>query len=197
MLHDMLIAHRHARPLLTELRLATAAAHTRVEQQLILDGWTRLRYRAFLRATLAVLEPTVPRVVAHVGEQSFPLLSSSLPRLRSDLESLGGSDRPMAPPPLPRIADEAEAFGAAYVLHGSLLGGATIARSLESAVGLSSSTLSYLRPPADVGDHWRAFTRALDAWGQSVDREHRSRAVATALGMFDAFAHVFARAGVE
>lgn len=184
-------------PLLAEIRSATAAAHARVERQVDLTiPWNRDRYVRFLRATLAVVAPHEPVLRYLFGDTRFPLLTGAADRLRDDIASLGASVDDRVATQVPLVSSEAHAFGAGYVLHGSLLGGQLIARTLESQLGLTTSELTYLRPAADVGPRWRAFTAELNAWGESASRECRTTAIDTALAVFDAFGIAFAREGL-
>lgn len=187
---------RAATPLLTEIRSATATAHARVEGQVNLTAsWDRDRYLRFLRATLTVVEPAGQALRDIFGDARFPLLSGAAERLRLDLDSLGATVAYDVPLSIPAVSSEAQAFGCGYVLHGSLLGGQLIARTLESQLALTASNLTYLRPPADVGPHWRAFTAALNVWGEAADRECRATTIDTALATFDTFGIAFAREG--
>jgi heme oxygenase len=189
---------RAAVSLLAEIRSATATAHARIERQVNLTvPWSRARYLGFLYATLAVVGPTEPALRYRFGDERFPLLTGAADRLRRDLESLGAPAAARGPMPVPVVASEAHALGAAYVLHGSLLGGQIIARTLQAQLGLYPSNLTYLRPAADVGSQWRAFTAELDAWGDTASTETRSTAVAAALALFDAFGIAFAREGLR
>jgi len=67
---------------------------------------------------------------------------------------------------LPAIASVAAAFGAAYVLQGSLLGGAVIARTLRERLGLAGDAMTYLTMYGDrLGAAWREYCASLDAFG--------------------------------
>ncbi len=186
--------------LLQDVRASTRLTHQALEQRLDLSSgqWSRSTYAAFLRATLAVVEPLEQAIDA----QLRPLFDASLgqgpraARLRSDLQSIGASAEVHEAPSLPRIASVAEALGAAYVLVGSLLGGRIIAASLQEGLGLSRSCMTYLDPPRlALGPAWRAFTATLDAFGESSPATAREQVVATAQQMFAAFDAAFTREG--
>ena len=163
------------RSLLQALRTATGAAHAQVESRLALTGehCSVTQYAALLRALFAVVEPSEHAIHEYLrdhvdlqrGIVGLPL--SRTERLRQDLDRLGATtDGP--PTPVPVIASAAQAFGAAYVLQGSLLGGAVIARALRARLGLASDTMTYLRLYDDgLGQAWREFTQALEAFGRT------------------------------
>ena len=179
------------------LRNATAAAHANVERHIDLEvPWTRARYLAFLRATLAVVQPTEPELRRCFGDTRFPLLAGPSARLRSDIENLGASADGLTTHRVPALSSDAQAFGAAYVLLGSLLGGQILARSIAAQLSLAPSYLTYLRPNGEVGAAWRHFTAELNAWGVAAAAPARRTTVDVALHLFDAFAAAFAREGV-
>jgi heme oxygenase len=186
--------------LLDAVRASTRPTHDALERRLDLasGGWTRATYAAFLRATLAVAAPIEAAVDAHLQ----PLFDSTLglrpraERLRHDLHSIGASIDVGEAPALPPVAGVAAALGAAYVLHGSLLGGRGIAASLEEEIGLSRDSLTYLAPPhLALGASWRAFTAALDAFGHSASPIERDAVVVTAQRTFASFDAAFTREG--
>lgn len=182
--------------LLASIRLVTADAHARLEQRVDLGvPWSRARYLGFLRATLAVVQPTAPALRAYFGDERFPLLATSAGRLHGDIAALGGTNEPFAPLEVPAVTSEAHAFGAAYVLLGSLLGGRLIARTIESQLALTPSQVTYLRPPDEVSVAWRQFTTDLNRWtGADIPRT-RTAAVEMAANTFAAFEASFANEG--
>jgi heme oxygenase len=109
-----------------QLRLATAADHDAVDAAFgAFDLTRREDYVAFLRAH----GRAVPAVEQALRDGPLPLtLRGREPLLAADLAALG-SAMPV-PLPLRAPADAAEAFGMAYVIEGSRLGGSMIARAL-------------------------------------------------------------------
>ena len=187
----------HTEPTLLELlRAATATTHRELEERMPLDdGWSRERYAAFLRATLAVVdavEPSIRRLLPDQPAGETP----GADRLRHDLTLLH-SDADVAPAPgLPRIDTPAAAFGAAYVLQGSMLGGIVIARRLQLDPDIPAGSLTYLRPSESAGAAWRDFVRRLDAFGAKAEAAERHTAVAAARQVFASFEAAFSREGV-
>lgn len=181
-----------AESLAASIRRATTREHARLEQKVDLDaGWDRRRYVAFLRATLTVVQPLDVPVQFHLGALHFPLLATSAVRLRDDLAALGADASVTGGAAAPVIASRADAFGAAYVLLGSLLGGRVIAHALHAQLPLAPSQVTYLAPDADVRAAWRQFMSELNAWGAQASPAARAAAVDTALSLFAAFDRAF------
>lgn len=134
------------------LRASTAALHDGVDAAF---GRYRLDaadgYRPFLLAHARALP------AAEAALATWPDLPRGAPRtalLADDLAQLG---MPM-PPPLPfALPDEASAWGALYVVEGSRLGGAMLARQVGQ--GLPHG---YLAARFGAGD-WKTLRAAIDA----------------------------------
>jgi len=181
--------------LLDVVRQATGSAHRALEARLDLnDGsWTAERYVAFLRATLSVIQPledTITRQLQLVDRTAVGDRASE--RLTHDLERLAASASVQPAALAPSIDTPAQAFGAAYVLRGSLLGGQIIARTLEDRLHLDRACFTYLRPDGTpAGEAWRAFTARLNDFGRSASIADWDDAASTARAMFRAFDAAF------
>jgi heme oxygenase len=192
----------HAHPVLSlrgTLRSATAGAHAALDGALMPPGtcWTRDRYVAFLQATLAVVsaaEPAVAAVLPAFAPCGTPTRAS---RLRDDLVALG--QRALAPPSpaLAHVPGAAAAYGTAYVLEGSQLGGRVIAGHVAEALALGDEALGYLRPPGvAAGAQWKAFVADLDAFGAAAGERDWDVAAAWASHTFAAFEAAFRDEGL-
>ena len=183
--------------MLDAIRSATRGAHARLEARLDRQGtWTHERYAAFLRATLAVVGPLERAIDEHL--QALVNLrhggTYASDRLIRDLGALGAETTADMASGLPTIASRATAFGAAYVVEGSLLGGRFIAAALQATLGVGDDQLSYLRPVRRAGS-WRDFTDQLNTFGESNPHEWTSMTTTAAL-TFQAFEGAFVREGV-
>lgn len=117
-------------------------------------------------------------------------------RLQSDLAALGAAVEVPRHPIVAVPMSTAAAFGAAYVLQGSLLGGRTIAAAMERTLSLRDEHMHYIRPrDVDLGVGWRDFTAALNAFGAAATPAQIDEAVAAALAAFRAFDAAFTEAG--
>lgn len=100
--------------------------------------------------------------------------------LRQDLDALGAV--PTAFDPLNWPADDAAAWGTAYVLEGSRLGGAMLARQVGA--GLPRAYLGHVHEPGG----WRAFLVAFEAKANAEGTAWQDRTIAGAQRAFMAFA---------
>jgi heme oxygenase (biliverdin-IX-beta and delta-forming) len=179
------------------LRASTRSRHDALDRALMPHGaaWTRGRYQRFLRGTLAVVETLEPAIAALLPEIVPVEAPSRAARLRRDLRALGDDCR-VAPVALD-LSDRPAAFGAAYVLEGSMLGGQYVAQAVARDLRVDDASLTYLRPPGGgVGPRWKAFVAALDAFGATVAPAVRRSAEAAAMATFAAFAEAFRREGL-
>jgi heme oxygenase len=181
------------------LRSATAGAHAALDGALMPPGasWTRERYVAFLQATLAVVSAAEPAVNAVLPDFTPSGERTRASRLRDDLAALGQRVFPPPSPALARVPGAAAAYGTAYVLEGSQLGGRVIAGHVAGALALGDEALAYLRPAgAPAGSRWRTFVAGLDAFGAAASEHDWNIAAAWASRTFAAFEAAFRDEGL-
>ena len=134
------------------LRAATAADHQAVDAAFARHDLTeRNGYIAFLVGHARAL-PAVERALA--SADGPPPLRPRAALLAADLAGVGEAMPPpldLAPPATP-----AEAWGMAYVIEGSRLGGALLARGVPE--GMPHAYLA----DAHLKGEWRGFTKAFD-----------------------------------
>jgi heme oxygenase len=160
------------------LRSATAANHDAVDAAFSrFDLTDPASYGRFLTAHARAL-PVVEEALEACG--TVPAFAPRRSLLAADLAALG---LPM-PDPLPLAAapdSEAAAFGALYVIEGSRLGGAMLARTVPDT--LPYSYLSAVHPPGA----WRALGEAMDRAGKAGGPGWLERAIAAAAATFDLY----------
>ncbi len=169
------------------LRVATRAAHDRVDALFSsLDLADPADYRRFLAAQAAAFLP----VEAALDEGGAQSLFDDWPtrrradQLRADLDALGLAHP--APIDSPTFDTPAEMAGAAYVLEGSRLGGAVLARSLPP-----ESPRSFLAASGRPGQ-WRDFLVRLEQLlGSHVQREEAVKGAGQVFDQFARAAHRF------
>lgn len=171
--------------------------HQRLEARLAVESgrWTIERYVAFLRGTLAIVDPLEPILDRHLRAHGYQGCGAAA-RLRHDLASVGADTRLLRAERVPALDDAAAAFGAAYVLTGARLGGQIIARILGARLGLKPDQLTYLAPPGiSVASSWRTFVAAFDTYGATADDHSWRRVTNAAIETFESFERALDDAG--
>lgn len=173
------------------LRTETAALHQALEARLDLlaPELTLDRYRAVLRTFYgyyAALEPPLARLVASCGPPGFPLRAraSSIAR---DLEALGAVTEELEGlarcDDLPPLSRREHLAGCLYVLEGSALGGAIIARAVEHRLGLRPARgCAFFAGDGDGharSSRWQDVLRWLDQVAMAERREDEIVAAAS------------------
>ena len=162
------------------LRSGTAVAHERLDA---LFGGFDLAERDGYAAFLAAHAGALAGVEAALDAAGMDRLIDDWPTrrradlIRADLAALG-HDMP-APQPVAPIAGAAEAWGAAYVLEGSRLGGAMLARGVGGNL-----PKTYLATPLAPGA-WRKLLAMLDE--ALYPDAMRAPAIRSALAVFALF----------
>jgi heme oxygenase len=179
--------------LLAQLRAGTAGQHRLLDGGIALGqagAVDPLRYTAFLRATARVLDCLEPAVQSLVPLDP-PARTEAL---RADLSALGAE--PAAPARLPVPTSRAAAYGCAYVLEGSTLGGMVLARAVEASLHEQAPT-RYLRLRGErTAGSWRSFLEQLHEFDRGASAAERTEAVAAARATFEAYIASFREAGV-
>ena len=168
------------------LRAATLDAHERVDRRFSRCDFASARdYRCFLEAHHAVL-PGCEQLLAISGAGRLIgdwLLRVRTPALVADLAGLGLNPTPAAS--RTALLSPAAAFGMLYVLEGSRLGGAVLARRvLAGGNPRCNEATRYLRHGAG-SRLWPSFLAALEASGEV--RDDPDAVVASAIETFGLF----------
>jgi heme oxygenase len=147
------------------LRQQSRAAHDELEScaimsRLMSPAPSQSDYVALLSALYAWLPSFCATLDASLGPYAHPLISplDLVDWLRADLEELAvGSSVTQASLPNEALHNPAVSLGAWYVLEGSVLGGAVIARHLQQRLG-DALPLRYLALRGGSGhDRWALF----------------------------------------
>jgi heme oxygenase len=163
--------------LLERLKIETRAAHDRIERSVGLER--RLASLAAYRQLLerfhgfhASFEPAAAPLIA---DREFFLRRCKTHHLVRDLRALGLSDTGIARlpkcDPLMPMRSRPAVLGALYVVEGSTLGGALIAREVERVLGFTAENgCAYFRSyGASVAAMWRTFGTSLLSWSRDED----------------------------
>ncbi|MDF2973566.1 MAG: hypothetical protein K0R61_4016 [Microvirga sp.] len=164
--------------ILARLKTETRAAHDRIEAAMDLDRRiaTRDGYRDLLIRFYGFHKAWETEAVGRAPDQGFFERRRKTQLLVQDLEALGlKSDDiirlPQCRPLMPLPGSEA-VLGSMYVVEGSTLGGAIIARDVENRLGLDAKTgCAYFRSYGrDIAAMWRSFGAVLlEASSPEVD----------------------------
>ena len=151
--------------LLQRLKIETAPAHDRIERAFDLQSRTQSlsAYRDVLARLYGYHAVWEPRAEAALADAEVFRRRRKTELLAKDLRALGMSNADIGALDLCHsvlpMATPVEVFGSMYVIEGSTLGGAIIARQAERDLGLDRDTgcgyfLCYGR---EVGQMWSAF----------------------------------------
>ena len=151
--------------LLERLKIETRPAHDRIEAAMDLDRRVSSRdsYRDLLIRFYGFHRAWESAAAARAPDRAFFERRCKTEVLARDLEVLGFKSedimrlpqcRPLMPLPAP-----AAVLGSMYVVEGSTLGGAIIARDVERRLGLTAETgCAYFRSYGrDIADMWKSF----------------------------------------
>lgn len=188
--------------LMERLRRETRARHEAVERSV--DFASRLSsrdaYIELLRRMLGLHEP-FEAALANLDWRSIGLDLGERRKSRfivDDLRVLGLSGRDIESVPrcdtLPAVTGLSRGVGCLYVIEGSTLGGAMIAKELSSRLGIAGPAAGgafYASYGRDIGPMWRRFGAAAERGCDSEQR--RDEAVAAAIETFDCFDSWFRR----
>jgi len=178
-------------------RRATRGAHGRLDRRLRFEGAavTLERYVAYLQR----MAPVVAEADARMNGRPDLLrclpdaaARAKVPWLLQDLDDL--SARPHAGPVgLPAARDLPSLFGTLYVIEGSTLGGAVLARRVEAALGPVPTR--YLRAYGErPGEMWRSFCAGMEAAAR--DEASRRRVAIAAVETFETIERWLAGGGL-
>jgi heme oxygenase len=163
--------------LLPQLRRETAQAHARLENSVQIEDCLKNldRYRDLLKKFLGFYQPVeaVLESVSAWDDWGIDLSQRrKSPWLQQDLAALGLSTEDISALPrcsdLPKIHHPAQAFGCAYVLEGSTLGGRHISKLLEGSPIPTNARNFFFGHGPQVLPLWKSFCSALESFGESI-----------------------------
>jgi heme oxygenase len=174
--------------ILSHLRTATAGAHHDLEETINIPEVcaSQQGYVKLLECFMGFFEPFEKVLQAVPGwvEKGFHWPErTKTPMLQADLSALGRSEAQIAALPrcvdLPRPENLAEAFGCAYVLEGSTLGGRHILGVLAQSAIPQEAQHYFSSYGEEVGARWREFMAMLSDFPKTETKSMTSMAVRT------------------
>jgi heme oxygenase len=159
-----------AEQLLSEkLKIRTLVNHQQLEKQLVFqlrNIRNKEHYVRVLQLFYSYFTALEHKISRHIGTAEL----IDLPQRRKsenlllDLNAIYGKIPLIAPDDyLPEIIDQAQAFGALYVMEGSTLGGQVIAKMVEKQLGLATGTTFFKGYGDQTLKMWNDFKLVLDA----------------------------------
>lgn len=185
-------------PILSDLRSGTAQSHENLEAQIGIDELCQNvgSYRKLLEDFYGFYVPIEAHLQSIEGWDAHGFSwteRTKIEMLRSDLRALGLTPAAIDALPVcqetPRPSTLEGAFGCAYVLEGSTLGGRSITAILDRS-GIPTGARSFFASYGEaVGQKWREFCAML----QALDPSESPTVVREAAATFDAMAAWLAR----
>lgn len=186
--------------LLTELRHATHAHHTRLEQRLNLlrDDFSLADYDKLLCSFLGYYRPLEKALNAltdiHLWIPDYPMRIKT-PLLEQDLLALGHNPAGLEQIPecteLPSCRDRSSVMGCLYVIEGSTLGGQIMNRHFQQSLNISRDKgLAFFSGyGAETMEMWKRFGDCLNQegdWDKTLLTESASQTFVTLERWFEA-----------
>lgn len=179
--------------LLARLRRETSAQHADLDRTIGPEvARSRESYARFLASSFVAVS-ALEDAVQHALGADHRAERGAL--LRADLESL----RVVVPRPRATVGPlvEAAAFGTAYVLDGSTLGGIVLAKMVHDALGPDVPVRYLTLRGAGTGARWRGFLERLAAFAARSDEAAHASACRAAVAAFEVYAAAFAAEATE
>ena len=160
--------------LLHKIRTGTREHHEALEARLI-HYLKRIKtvadYTALLEAFYAFMEPVQEKILMYIDRSMLPDIDKrrSAGYLRDDLQALGSNRVTLGEAQIPTIRNNAEAFGALYVMEGSTLGGKTITAMIRKVLGAACPARFFEGYKENTGAMWKEFLEILDINETNLD----------------------------
>lgn len=171
------------------LRLATREQHQALDASVGMTSFdSREQYIQFLRASYQAVAPLESTLEPWLGADYAPVRAE---RIVGDLTQLNAVSALNAEPAAWRPESAAQAWGCAYVLEGSALGGAVLALRARQRLG-ADLPCRYLSPStSDTPLRWKWFLAALESFAYAASESAREQCVYGAVKTFEVFGAAF------
>ena len=175
------------------IKEATKEAHLALEKKVVCKIKAIQNaddYANFLKYFYAYFSHLEKAMAPFITEARLPYLKSrrNSGYLKRDIESLGGTVDHLPKTTVPAIENHLQAFGALYVMEGSIMGGRIIVKLLEN-VGIRQGVSFFSGYGEDTEDMWAQFGEAFNK--QVTHDEHEALMIQCANDTFAHFSLVF------
>jgi len=179
----------------TKIKEATTKAHQTLEKTVVYQlkqVRSERDYAEVLKSFYVYFQAVEQAIAPFIDANVLPDMAErrNSTYLKTDLEELEAALDQLPTATAPRIVNVAEAFGALYVLEGSIMGGPYIVQMLKK-YGMDKGFHFFSGYGAESGKMWEAFTTVLNAIPKS-DAEADGM-IAKANETFELFGSVFAK----
>lgn len=177
----------------TELKEQTKTAHMDLEKQVVRKMKairSHADYAEFLKCFytyFSQVEQVIKPFISAAVLPDYPQRRNSS-YLKNDIEALGGRVDDIPVVNVPEVENLAQAFGALYVMEGSIMGGSIIVKMLEKG-GITEGVSFFSGYGSQTGQKWGVFTEAMHRQVSGPDQE--AKAIKAANETFSKFAEVF------
>lgn len=179
-----------------KIKAATQEAHQQLEKAVILElkqvrneaDYSRLlqKFHGYFGALEAAITP-------HLSLQHLPDLQERRKAavLELDLKDLGATTLQDPPPGLPGIGNVYQAFGALYVMEGSVMGGPIIVKMLKEKSGIEKGLSFFSGYGPRTPEMWQTFRTQMNEVVRGSEAE--AAAIDAANDTFYQFSKLFPR----
>lgn len=181
-----------------KIKEATKQAHQELEKTVVLqlkNVRSQADYAEVLKNFYAYFDAVEKVITPFIHQETLPDIverrNSSY--LKKDIEELGSETDVLPLAVAPVITNIQQAFGAMYVLEGSIMGGPHIVQMLQK-YGMEKGFHFFSGYGADSGKMWAAFTEILNQIPKTEEEEDIM--VKAANETFEKFGQVFAASAI-
>ncbi|HMR18953.1 MAG TPA: biliverdin-producing heme oxygenase [Sphingobacterium sp.] len=177
----------------TKIKEATKQAHQELEKTVVLqlkNVRSEADYARVLKNFYAYFHAVEQAVAPYIHSKTLPDITErrNSSYIKKDIEELGSDISELPAAHAPEINNLSQAFGALYVLEGSIMGGSYIVQMLQK-YGMSKGFNFFSGYGAESGKMWQAFTQVMNAVPQTEEDEQQM--IQTADETFKRFGNVF------
>ncbi|MBE8719971.1 biliverdin-producing heme oxygenase [Sphingobacterium pedocola] len=183
----------------TKIKEATQQAHQQLEKTVVLQlksVRSNADYANVLKNFYAYFHAVEQAIAPYINSGNLPDMAErrNSSYIKKDIEELGGDINVLPIAQAPQISNTLQAFGALYVLEGSIMGGPYIVQMLQK-YGMDKGFNFFSGYGADSGKMWQSFTTVLNSLPQT---EAEERIILEAADeTFTRFGHVFETAAAS
>jgi len=178
----------------TKIKEATKQAHQELEKTVVLQlksVRSKADYAKVLKNFYAYFQAVERAITPYITRENLPDIADrrNSSYIKKDIEELGANTDELPVAFAPQINNVFQAFGALYVLEGSIMGGPYIVQMLQK-YGMDKGFNFFSGYGAESRSMWEAFTTILNRIPQTEEEENMM--IQTADETFKRFGDVFA-----